>query len=180
MKSPKRGGKTLIHENPFSKIYKVEADFGSFTKNYYINEFGPRAGVVAVRDGCILLTRQYRLLPDRVTFEIPGGKIEDGEAPEEAARRECLEETGIVCGTLDPLILYQPGLDNFENATSVFVCENLTDTGDFQPDPREVLDVVWMPVDECLDMIYQGKLIDALTIVGALAYAGRDRHRLQG
>lgn len=177
MKSPRRHGKSLIHQNPFSKVYKVEADFGDFSKDYYINEFGPRAGVVVVRHDCILLTRQYRLLPDRLTFEIPGGSIDEGETPEEAARRECVEETGVVCGQLDSLIHYQPGLDNFENATSLFSCEDVSEMGEFKPDPREVLEIVWMPIEECLELIYAQKLIDALTIVGALAYAARDKRR---
>src|SRR5262245_30832373 len=50
--------------------------------------------VPITRDGHIVLVRQYRHGAERLTLEIPGGLIDPGEDPGEAALRECLEETG--------------------------------------------------------------------------------------
>ena len=66
MKAPKKSEKKLIHANPFSKVFHIEAEFDSFKKHYFVTHFGPRVGIVAVRNGKILLVRQYRLLPDLV------------------------------------------------------------------------------------------------------------------
>ncbi len=64
----------------------------------------PVALVAVVRDGRVLVARRpadAAHLP--AAWEFPGGKIEPGETPEEAARRELLEETGLRASTLEPL-----------------------------------------------------------------------------
>ena len=48
-----------------------------------------------MRDNHVLLVSQYRLLVNRLSFEVPGGKVDDGESPEESAIRECMEETKV-------------------------------------------------------------------------------------
>lgn len=54
-------------------------------------------------DGRVLAIRQYRPGPGCVVLNLPGGLIDDGETPEEAARRELTEETGYVAGELEVL-----------------------------------------------------------------------------
>lgn len=166
----KKSSPKVVHENPFSKVLHVKADFSDFSKNYYVTHFGPRTGIVVVRDGQVLLVRQYRLLPDRLTLEIPGGTVLANEKPEDAAQRECLEETGIVCSNLKSLVVYYPGLDNVENRTSLFFGEMAQESESFLPDPKEIVEIVWMPIDECLQKIFIGELIDGMTIIGVLAY----------
>ena len=105
----------LVHENPFHIITKNTGLFHGFKKDYFVVDFGPRAGVVAVKEDKILLTAQYRFLIDAVTWELPGGRVDEGEDSITAAHRECIEETGYACNLLHPLITYRPGLDNVEN-----------------------------------------------------------------
>lgn len=161
---------TLIHSNPFSKVFHTESDFGTFKKNYYVTYFGPRSGIVAVRGTHVLLVRQYRFLPDRLTLEIPGGTVEAHETPDQAILRECIEEAGVACRELHPLLEYYPGLDNVDNRTTVFFSENVEEVGTFRSDHAEVTEVVWVPIAECLEKIYKREITDALTIVGILAY----------
>ncbi len=170
MKPPKKSPRTVVHRNPWNTIYHVKAAFGDFSKDYWVNVFGPRAGVVALRDGHVLLVRQYRLLIDGESLEIPGGKVEDGETPEDAIMRECLEETRVRVRNLRPLVVYYPGLDNVENRTTLFVTEDVEDLGDFEPDPKEILERVWMPFEESLERVFAGEITDALTVVGLLGY----------
>lgn len=170
MENPKKRQKTLVHSNPFSRVYHVEADFGGFAKHYFVTHFGPRVGMVAIRENKILLVRQYRLLPDRLTYEIPGGTVEDHESPEVAITRECLEETGIACQSLQVLLEYYPGLDNVDNRTTIFYSEDAHEVGTFRPDQHEVLEIVWMPIEECFEKIYSGAILDALTIIGIHSY----------
>jgi len=160
----------VLHENPFSKVIRVGADFGTFQKTFYITHFGPRVGVVAVKDGRLLMVRQYRLLIDAESLEIPGGAIEVGETPEQAIARELLEEAGIACRDPRPLVTYYPGLDNVENRTSVFYSEDVEVVRPFVADPRETVGLSWVSLEDCAADILAGRQMDALTIVGVMSY----------
>src|SRR5689334_13459209 len=111
----------LDYRNPFMEVRHTAVDFGTFRKDFYVVELGPRAGIVAIQDEHVLLSLQYRFLIDGLSWEIPGGRVDDGEVPEQAAVREALEETGIECCELVKLVEYYPGLDNFNNRTSLFL-----------------------------------------------------------
>lgn len=168
---PKLSKAKRVHQNPFMNIEHVHADFGSFHKDYYIVEFGPRAGVVAVHANQVLLARQYRLLPDRPCWEIPGGKVEAGEDPAVAAVRECQEEAGIVCTNPKPILVYFPGLDNVQNRTSLFYSNNIEVLDDFVPNQQEVVERRWFPIEEALSMVFDGTIQDAMSVAGLLGYA---------
>lgn len=165
--------KRLDYRNPFMEVNHTRADFGTFKKDYFVIELGPRVGVVAVRNENVLMTRQYRFLTDDMSWEIPGGKIEQGEMPAKAAVRECLEETGVTCRDLKPLVVYYPGLDNFNNRTTLMYSEETDDTTTFVGDEAEVTEIAWIPFKRCLDMVFRGKILDALTVTGLLAYQSR-------
>src|SRR5688500_16639450 len=67
-------------------------------------EHGGAVAVVAMKDDdTVLLVRQFRLPAGKPLLEIPAGGIDEGEAPEEAARRELAEEIGMVPESLTPL-----------------------------------------------------------------------------
>lgn len=160
-----------LHRNPLETVTHVHAQFDGFTKDYFVVEFGPRAGIVAVSEGKILLTAQYRFLIRGVAWEIPGGRVGDGESPEEAAQRECLEETGFFCSGLKPLITFRPGLDNVENLNSVYYSESVEERRPFAPDPAEALAITWVPIEECVSLVLEQKIIDCLTVSAILAYS---------
>lgn len=165
----------LDYSNRFMDIRHTRADFGTFNKDYYVVDLGPRAGIVALRDGAVLMTRQYRFLIDAYSWEIPGGRVDAGETPEFAAVRECVEETGIRCSELKPLVVYYPGLDNFDNRTTLFCSEKVEVAAPFVADDAEVVEIRWIPVETCLDMIFRGEILDALTVAGLFAYQVRMR-----
>ena len=171
MQSPRIGPRELVYENRFQQVYRVTADFGQFTKEYFINDTGQRAGIVAIRDGSVLLVRQYRLLIDSLSLEIPGGKVDDGEQPQETAVRECLEETGVRCLNPQPLVFYHAGLDSRYNPTHIYYSHDIADG--YEPhhiDTREVSESRWFPLAECIDMIFKGEILDSFSILGLLSY----------
>jgi len=88
------------------------------------------AVVVAVNAaGHLLLVRQYRAPVDMVTLEIPSGHIEPGETPEEAARKELLEETGWRAPQLELLGLMSPSAGRFMNRYWVFFAPGVQPPG---------------------------------------------------
>ena len=169
--SPVVGPRELVYENPYQQVYRVKADFGEFTKEYFVNDTGRRAGIVAATDGSVLLVRQYRLLIDGMSWELPGGKVDDGERPDETAIRECLEETGVRCLNPQPLVFYHAGLDSRYNPTHIYYSQEIADI--YEPhriDPREVSESRWFPLADCIDMIFKGKILDSFSIIGLLSY----------
>jgi len=158
-----------VYSNPFMDVHHTHVEFDGFHKDYFVVDLGPRAGVAALRDGAVLLTRQYRFLPDDYAWELPGGRVDAGESAEVAARRECLEETGIECPDLLRLVEYYPGLDNFDNRTTLYLCEAPREARAFVPVPSEVVEIRWVPFAEALDMVAGGAILDALTVTGILA-----------
>jgi ADP-ribose pyrophosphatase len=159
----------LVYSNPFMEVRHTRADFSAFQKDYFVVHFGPRAGVVVVRNGSILLTRQYRFLQNALSWEIPGGKVEQSESPETAASRECQEETGVMVHNLRKLAVYYPGLDNVQNRTTIF-WTNDCNAGEFKADKSETEEIYWIPLEECMRMIKDEEILDSLTVTGVLAY----------
>src|SRR5258706_10702558 len=155
------------------EIRPSHADFGGFSKDYYVVHFGPRVGVVALNQDKLLLVRQYRFLVNDLSWEIPGGKVEPEETPEVAGARECVEETGVRCTGLKKLVAYYPGLDNVENRTTLLYTEEAQPPARFVSNAAEVEEIAWIPFDECLRMVFAEKILDALTVVGILSYAAR-------
>src|SRR5438552_5219434 len=83
--------KGIVYKDNFKMIEKIHAQFKGFSKEYFVSDYGEKAAVVVVKDENILMARQYRLLINKLSYEIPGGKINDDETPKNAAMRECLE-----------------------------------------------------------------------------------------
>ena len=116
------------------------------------------------------MVRQYRF-PFRTHLrEIPAGKLEPGEDPLEAAKRELAEETGLEAGRWTSLgALYAtPGYCT--ERLHLFLAEELR-RGEAHPDPGELLDVSYVPIRELLDDIDRGLLQDAKTVAALLKTA---------
>lgn len=153
----------FVYRDRNQKIQHVVAEFDGFQKEYFVSDHGMRSAVIVESGGQILLTRQYRLLIDDLSHEIPGGGIDPGESPETAAMRECEEETGIRCRNLKPLIEFYPSLDIWKNYTFVFSASEF-----------ETISVpescTWISLDQCLDMISRGTICDSLSILAILRF----------
>ncbi len=171
MVRPRIGRRRLVYRNRYQRVYRVAADFGEFAKEYFVLATGRRAGIVVLRNESVLLVKQYRLLVNGVAWEIPGGEVDDGETPAQAAVRECLEETGVRCRAPRRLIFYHVGLDTVDNPTEIFYSRQVAARLEPQRIHRnEVCGYDWIPFAKTLDMIARREIVDVLSIVGLLAY----------
>lgn len=159
----------VVYVNAFMKIRHSHVEFETHSKEYFVIEFGPRAGVILRKHGSILLVRQYRFLVDELSWELPGGTVDVGEDLQTGARRECAEETGIKCLRLEQLLVYYPGLDNLDNRTTIFLCDCFNDSDAFSASPSEVCGLEWVPLADAMRMIREGRILDAMTIAGLQA-----------
>lgn len=82
--------------------------------------------VVGVNDrGHLLMVRQYRQAVGAVTLELPAGHVEEGETPEQAARKELLEETGYAADQLELLTVLSPSAARFTNRQWCYFSDTL-------------------------------------------------------
>lgn len=161
---------TTIYQNQYQVIYRVSAHFRAFTKEIFVNDYGRRVGLLLVRHHNVQLVRQYRLLVNDLAWEIPGGRVDDGEAPEAAAIREGLEETCLRCKSVKPLLYFHPGLDTFDNPTFLFYSTDFQEAPTEHFHSNEISERVWVPLSRCIQMIFRREIVDSLTIAALLAY----------
>jgi 8-oxo-dGTP pyrophosphatase MutT (NUDIX family) len=160
----------IEYQNKYFHVFSQEVNFGTFSKKYYVTEFGTKACLMILDGDSILLTRQYRFIVDRPVWEIPGGKAEEGEDAAESAVRECEEETGIRGLDVKPLINYLQGLDCSTANVRLFYATEFETVKKFEPDPKEVDMIRWVPFAECMQMVASGEIVDHASIVAFLYY----------
>lgn len=129
-----------------------------------------RGGVCIVpvdENGNIILVRQFRYPFQEEVLEIPAGKREEGEDPFETAKRELSEETGCSAGKYDYLGSYlaTPGYCN--EKFYIYLARELTYHKQHL-DEGEFVDVVKMPFEQAVDMIYENRLNDGKSVIGIL------------
>jgi len=122
-------------------------------------------------DPQILLLRQYRYAAKGYLYEIPAGRIEDGETPIAAASRELREETGCTASLFTHLYTTYttPGFTDEEIHT--YMATGLT-LGESATESDEFLEVITVTVSQALRMIQQGEIRDAKTSLAILYTAG--------
>jgi len=129
---------------------------------------GAAAVVPVYEDGTTLLVRQHRVSVDRVTLEIPAGKLDSwGEDPHDCAVRELAEETGLRAERLTLLtsLLTTPGFCTEKIA--IYLAQGLTQ-GETHPDEDEFLGLVRMPLEEAVSLVMRGEIRDGKTVCGLL------------
>jgi ADP-ribose pyrophosphatase len=121
----------------------------------------------------VVLIRQYRYAAEGYVYEVPAGRLDEGESPDMCARRELKEETGYTAAVMIPLttIFTTPGFT--DERIHLFLATGLT-SGQSKLEADEVLDTYQVPLHEALEMIRSGAICDGKTIV-ALLFAARFR-----
>ena len=127
-------------------------------------------------DGKLLLVRQYRHAVGRFLWELPAGSLETGEDPDNAARRECQEELGLIPGTLERLATLWPTPGFCTEAMTFYRASDLRVPGpDDVPahqDEDESIEVGRFTIADLTAMIASGEIGDLKT-VGGLWLAAR-------
>jgi ADP-ribose pyrophosphatase len=124
------------------------------------------------KDPLIIIERQYRHAGGQYMYEVPAGKIDNGEERLAAAKRELIEETGFRARKWTKLTRYFASPGFLGEWMQVFLAEGLT-AGDAQPEEDERLEISLVPLSEVLRLIDAGEIRDGKTLVSVMLYARR-------
>jgi len=158
------------------RVFEVTVDTVREGDKTYVREVVHHRGsaviLPAFDDGTIALVRQYRHPTVKYMLELPAGGLDNRERPEEAAARELEEELGLVAGKLEKLCEFFVSPGFCAEKMWLYLATDLTETAR-RPEDDEVIEVVRLPIKRALQMITDGEIEDAKTIIGLMLAAPR-------
>lgn len=163
-----RHTRRVAYDNPWMVVYHDEVTRPDGGPGIYgVVHFRNVAAGVVVLDPAdrILLVGQHRYTLDEYSWEIPEGGVPPDEDPLEGARRELREETGIEAAEWAELARYTLSNSITDERGFLYLATGLTE-GDAAPDPTEALETRWLPFVEALAMTLDGRITDAMSIIG--------------
>ena len=126
------------------------------------------ASVLYVREGKVLLVRQFRYPYIEETLEIPAGKLNPGEDPAQTAARELAEETGWQPASVEHMFTIYPTPGYSAEKIYIYRAHGVRE-GQVHPDEDEFVTAAFYPIDEVLSMIEKGEIKDAKTIIAVMS-----------
>lgn len=139
-----------------------------------IHHPGSSAIVPLLPDDQVVMIKQYRQSLRQFLWEIPAGTLDPGENPLECARRELIEEAGYQANHFEKLTEIVPAPGYTDERIHIFLATDLAPVPQ-NLDKDEVLEVALLPLDETLAMIRDGRIQDALTVIGIFFVSMRFR-----
>ena len=163
----------LIFDGRLLKLYRDEVELadGGRSAREVVHHPGGAAVVALDGDGCVYLERQFRYPFRKVVMEIPAGKLEEGEDPFDAIRRELKEEIGATALRWASLGHIMPSVGYTDEMLYLYLARDLT-FGETHWDRGEFLESFKLPFAEALARAADGRITDGKT-VAALFRADR-------
>ncbi|MFP5230591.1 MAG: NUDIX hydrolase [Acidobacteriota bacterium] len=128
------------------------------------------------KDPLVLIERQFRHAAQHYLYEVPAGKMDDGEDHLEAAKRELKEETGYTAKKWSKLVRYFASPGFLGEWMQVFLAEGLT-AGEAQPEEDESFELQFVPLSELLKLADAGEIRDGKTLISVMFYARSLRNK---
>jgi ADP-ribose pyrophosphatase len=122
------------------------------------------AVILVSEKNSILLVRQYRMPAEKHLWEIPAGRLDPGETPLKAARRELTEETGYRAKTWNKLASWWASPGFLAEKMTLFLATDLT-KGDASPMDDERIETRWFKRQELDAMVRSGNVEDGKTLI---------------
>lgn len=136
---------------------------GIVKDDYFVLEYPNWVNAVALTaDNEVIMVRQYRHAGDIISLEIPGGVIDGDEKPEDAVRRELLEETGYSFQTITLIATLYPNPATANNVTYTYLLTGGIKTQEQHLDEHEILNVEKYSISEIKQLLLENKIDQSL------------------
>lgn len=162
-----------IHKGPWATLRtdKCVMPSGHVVEDYYVLEYSNWVNAVAItEDNKVLMVHQYRHAAEIVSLEIPGGVIDPGEEPQQAMRRELLEETGYQFDDFELLSVVYANPSTANNHTYCYLARGGKKVQEQHLDAQEDIVVEEFNLAEIKDLLLNNKIAQSLHCTG-LFYA---------
>lgn len=154
--------------NVVRKIY--EREDGKQILRDIVNP-GEAAVVLPITDkNEVVFERQLRESVGKVCLELPAGMVDPGENPLDTARRELEEETGIRAKSIEHMITIYPSTGYTSEKVHIFLARDFEEGHVHLDATEEILEVVKIPIEECVERAKNGILENASQIIAILLY----------
>jgi ADP-ribose pyrophosphatase len=169
--------KELLKNKLFTITDEVATDPDGFEIHRNIVRHPGSAVMLAIDDEKrILLVRQFRLPAEQELWELPAGRLDPGEQPLEAAKRELQEETGYQANTWKKLICFWPSPGYVGEKMDIFLAKDVTaGKQDLMGDER--IHIQWFDWLELGAMIRRGEIVDGKTLIGYYSWLDQQRQQ---
>lgn len=118
----------------------------------------------------VVFVTQYREAVNKVSLELPAGRIDSGEEPIVAAKRELEEETGLICKKIEPLISLYPSTGYTSEKVHIFLARDFENGKQHLDSTEEILSIKKINIEECVEKVKSGELENASQIIAILLY----------
>jgi len=142
---------------------------GRAAKRVVVEHRGGVAVLAVDERGYVPIVRQYRYAVGAHLWEIPAGKLEEGEEPDAAIVRELREETGLVAGQMTSLGMFYPTCGYSNEIIRLYLATDLSYVG-AKPDEDEFLEIKYVKIDELYEKCLSGEIKDGKTVMAVLKY----------
>ena len=170
IKLPERLERTTIYESDYVCLYtdKVKLPSGAIIDKYHQIHYPHESVTIVIfnEKNEILMIREKRYTVGRLEWEVPAGRIEDGESLEDAAIREAMEETGCTLKDLKFLCSQNPANGMSDSTNHVFAARVVTENS--IQDVDEVAYKQWMPIEEVKELLRTNGTKDGISILAIL------------
>ena len=152
------------------ETFDVQLPDGRKSKREIVHHPGGACVLALDENQDLYLVKQYRVGAQAPLREIPAGKLEGEENPLLCARRELLEEVGLIADSWQLLTQFYPSPGYTDELISVYLATNLT-KGKQQLDEGEFLTVEKLPLQTAFEEVKSGQISDGKTIIAILKTA---------
>ena len=158
-----------VYEGSFLDVRKdiVNLPDGNTSTREWINHPGAACIIPVLSDGRLALIKQYRYPVKSIMIELPAGKLDAGEDPEECAVRELEEEIGYSAGKLTFVSKIHPAIGFANEEMWIFLAENLIKSQK-NTDRDEFDELIPTSIKDSVKMVWNGTITDVKTIIGIL------------
>lgn len=161
-------GAREVYSSPWVTISLVDVEVpgGRRYEHHAISSKDAAGVIVSDPDRGVMLMWRHRFLGDKWGYEVPGGMIEPGESPEEAARRECIEESGWSPGPLRLLQHFSPNAGQSTQTFWVYAAAGGEQVGAAHSDEAERID--WVDDAQLRRIVADNQVLDGLSAIAVL------------